>query len=277
MILAASVILRVAAPQLDVKQPEPDSLFISQLVEIRQQLAEHEKKSSVKVRTPAQEAPGYGGLNLFAFDPNTISEDSLEMMGIPTKIIRNLMKYRQVGGRIAEPGAIAKIYGMDSLLTELLIPYIHIEPIVDEQKVAATPSTDFVEELIELNSADTIALRAIRGVGISYSRRIFQYRELLGGFYSMEQLWEVYGMDSARFIAISESCTLHVEDLRKIPLNSAGFRDLISHPYINKADTYAILQFRDFNDSIDDPEQLLENQILEPERFRKARAYLSTD
>lgn len=48
---------------------------------------------------------------------------------------------------------------------------------------------------IDLNSADTLLLTRVPGIGAAFARRIYKYRELLGGYYVVEQLQEVYGMD----------------------------------------------------------------------------------
>ena len=55
---------------------------------------------------------------------------------------------------------------------------------------------------IDLNSADTTLLKRVPGIGSSFARRIVKYRDLLGGYYVVEQLQEVYGMDRERYDAI---------------------------------------------------------------------------
>lgn len=55
---------------------------------------------------------------------------------------------------------------------------------------------------IDLNSADTTLLKRVPGIGSSFARRIIKYRDLLGGYYVVEQLQEVYGMDRERYDAI---------------------------------------------------------------------------
>lgn len=56
---------------------------------------------------------------------------------------------------------------------------------------------------IDLNSADTLMLMRVPGIGESFARRIARYRELLGGYYVVEQLQEVYGMDRERYDMIA--------------------------------------------------------------------------
>ncbi len=54
-------------------------------------------------------------------------------------------------------------------------------------------------ETIDLNTADTLALQSVPGIGPGFARKIAKYRGLLGGYYVVEQLQEIYGMDRERY------------------------------------------------------------------------------
>lgn len=56
---------------------------------------------------------------------------------------------------------------------------------------------------IDLNTADTLLLQRVPSIGASFARRIVKYREKLGGYYCIEQLQEVYGMDRNRYQIIA--------------------------------------------------------------------------
>src|SRR5665647_1059817 len=47
---------------------------------------------------------------------------------------------------------------------------------------------------LDLNSADSLHLLEIPGIGPVFASRIIRYRTLLGGYYAVDQLREVYGM-----------------------------------------------------------------------------------
>ena len=59
-----------------------------------------------------------------------------------------------------------------------------------------------VGTVVELNTADTTILKKVPGIGSTFARRIIKYRELLGGFFTVEQLREVYGLDEERYNAM---------------------------------------------------------------------------
>lgn len=82
---------------------------------------------------------------------------------------------------------------------------------------------------IDLNSADTTLLKRVPGIGSSFARRIIKYRDLLGGYYVVEQLQEVYGMDRERYDAIHPYFTVGTA-VRSLSLTI----DSISyHPYLS--------------------------------------------
>ena len=82
---------------------------------------------------------------------------------------------------------------------------------------------------IDLNSADTTLLKRVPGIGSSFARRIIKYRDLLGGYYVVEQLQEVYGMDRERYDAIYPYFTVGTA-VRPLTLTI----DSISyHPYLS--------------------------------------------
>lgn len=98
--------------------------------------------------------------------------------------------------------------------------------------------------IIELNSADTLILKKVPGIGSTFARRIIKYRQLLGGFYSPEQLSEVYGIDDERYTAllpwfISDTALIH-----KLPINSLCEDSLRRHPYISYQQAKIIVRLR---------------------------------
>ena len=97
-----------------------------------------------------------------------------------------------------------------------------------------TPPAPTRRELtVELNSADSLTLQLLHGIGPAFARRIVRYRERLGGFHSTEQLLEVYGFTPQLLNHISPHLRLDTSSLRRIPVNSIKLKDLTKHPYVD--------------------------------------------
>ena len=86
---------------------------------------------------------------------------------------------------------------------------------------------------VDLNVADTFDLQEIRGIGSVYAKRIVAHREKLGGFVHVEQLREVWGIDSLTYSRMLPSVYIASPVLRKINLNQADIKTLRNHPYLD--------------------------------------------
>lgn len=107
-----------------------------------------------------------------------------------------------------------------------------------------TPKTPTIE-VMDLNVADSITLLALPQIGATMSSRIHRYRERLGGFVSLEQLYEVKGMDTARFEAIRPYIIIESQEIRKLHVNSDEFKVLLRHPYLEYEQVKAIVNHRE--------------------------------
>ena len=87
--------------------------------------------------------------------------------------------------------------------------------------------------IVEINTADTTILKKIPGIGSVYAKRIVKYRNLLGGFYSVEQLSEVYGIDAEKYQALSPWFTADPALIDSLAINQISSKRLSSHPYVN--------------------------------------------
>jgi competence ComEA-like helix-hairpin-helix protein len=111
-----------------------------------------------------------------------------------------------------------------------LEPYIQIAPPQFEQKNTPIKAS---KVRIELNTADSLALDQVSGIGPAFASRILKYRERLGGFYALEQLKEVYGVDSVHFAQWLPQLALNTAVIRKIDINAASFEEFKRHPYLS--------------------------------------------
>lgn len=131
-------------------------------------------------------------------------------------------------------------------------------------------------ELFEINQADTIQLRQIRGIGKKLSKRIIKYKDKLGGFYQQEQLYEVYGLDSIvvnRLIKYSTIDTsLVVKQKINQPLDKVFFKELLKHPYLKYEDVKAIFKYHKEQGVFQTKTQL--EQVLGNEKADKIYPYI---
>lgn len=127
---------------------------------------------------------------------------------------------------------------------------------------------------IDINRADSLHLLPLPGIGPVYAGRIIKYRNLLGGFVSVVQLGEVYGIPGETVDLIKDLIQFDTSVIRKIPLNDATFRELLKHPYLEYEDVKAIVNYREFEGTIQSFQELLDNFILQDSLLIRVSPYL---
>ena len=98
--------------------------------------------------------------------------------------------------------------------------------------------------IVELNSADTTTLKKIPGIGSAFANRIVNFRTSLGGFFDVQQLAEVYGIDEERYTTLAPWFSVDESFIRLLPVNSLPQDSLSRHPYISYRQARAIVQLR---------------------------------
>jgi competence ComEA-like helix-hairpin-helix protein len=175
------------------------------------------------------------------FDPNGLSAERWKQLGLSEKQIAVIKRFEAKGGHFYKKEDVKKMYVISPETYAKLEPYIQIPPTQFEQKF---PTTKASKVRIELNTADSLALDQVSGIGPAFANRILKYRERLGGFYSLEQLKEVYGVDSAHFAQWLSQLALNTAVVRKIDINTASFEELKRHPYLSYKQINALIQYR---------------------------------
>ena len=98
--------------------------------------------------------------------------------------------------------------------------------------------------VVDLNTADTLTLQLLHGIGPAYARRIVRYRERLGGFVSSSQLLEVYGFTPELLAHIAPHLTLDSTAIVRIDINSIDLKQLARHPYVEYYQARDIVRLR---------------------------------
>jgi DNA uptake protein ComE-like DNA-binding protein len=104
--------------------------------------------------------------------------------------------------------------------------------------------TPNVLHMFNLNQATEQDLIAINGIGETFAKRIIAYKEKLGGFYSPNQIYEVYGLDSLVVTEIKKHLTGDLNITSTLNINTDEFKILLKHPYLEYDEVKAIFKNR---------------------------------
>ena len=129
-------------------------------------------------------------------------------------------------------------------------------------------------QIIDLNSADSILLISINGVGPFYSKQILEYRKKLRGFISYTQFSEIWGLEKLDINHFKKQTGIDTTLIIKININAATFDQLYAHPYINYKQSKAIVNYRLQHSKFDDIKDIQKIVLIDSNLFRKIAPYL---
>lgn len=226
---------------------------------------------------------------LFVFDPNTLDAEGWKKLGIRDKTVTTIQNFLAKGFRFRQPDDLKNVYGLKTEEAERLIPYVHIA----EQEAAAHTAaagtgtstytstytgSSFSEakavKTIDVNLADTSAFIALPGIGSKLAARIVNFRDKLGGFYTVNQVGETYGVPDSTFQKIKSRLLCNNVAVKKINLNNADVNQLKAHPYIRWSLANAIVNYRSQHGNFTSLQDLKKIDVITDEVFNKIAPYL---
>ena len=221
-------------------------------------------------------------VELFSFNPNTVTSDSLQMLGFTARQAQSIINYRQKGGVFRVKKDFAKMYVEDSLKYTLLSSYILLpdnlpaqkatiknslgkksavvrQPYIKEKKTIIKDSvygTKIRQEykkpgIVDLNKADSTSLVGLYGIGPYYAKKILRYRERLGGsFVSIHQLKEIDGFTQEKFQSIENRICINENGIIRFSFWEIDDTFLKKHPYIGAYAARGVMLFLSRNQGL---------------------------
>ena len=223
---------------------------------------------------------------LFSFDPNTISVDDWQRLGVKEKTAQSIQKYLAKGGKFRQPSDLKKIWGISPEKADQLIPYVNIA--AAENKYSSSYASNTASEarpvyekkrpaLININAADTLGYANLPGIGAGYARRITKFRDKLGGFYSVAQVAETFGLPDSTYQKILPYLQVDGSQVKKINVNTATEETLKEHPYIRWQLAKVITAYKVQHGAFKKIEDLKSVMTITPDIYEKLTHYLVVD
>lgn len=220
------------------------------------------------------------------FDPNEADTVTFMRYGFTARQARTIVNYRESCGGFRDVAHFGRCYAVSDEMLERLRPLL----VFDSQSESATfhnqetvaitmPSSSraTVEEnetLVELNSADSLELVGVNGIGAWSASEIMKYRKRLGGFAEKEQLLDLKAVTEENYRKICEQIWIDSCKIQKIDINFASPKSMAEHPYMTPARVRKILKHRKLKGGWSTIEEMTEENILTEEEARKLAPYL---
>lgn len=237
--------------------------------------------------------PAVRRMPLHAFDPNQISVTEWQALGAPRWLAERIEKYRSRGGQFRKKEDVQKIYDFPPALYQELAPYIILPERTNspDHYAANRPFTDdagkrteaanrperakpLPVQAFDINTADTLQLAGLKGIGNKLANRIVKFRDALGGFVSTEQFGDIYGLDS---LALAELRSFgHIRSApKKVNINTASAEELDRHVYLSRRQAEIIVKYREQHGAFASPEALKPIRILDAKTIERLTPYLA--
>lgn len=246
-----------------------------------------EKLVEASAFNEVQEANEIQKDSTYVCNPNTVSWKELTQLGLSDRVASSWIAWRNAGKVFHSKDDIAAVRGISSHELEMVLPHIVWDSEAEEYAYSIYENKDDKTQIhnfqygsmeenlspkVNLNRADEESLEALPGIGPVLSERIIRYRELLGGYYSVDQLLEVYGLRDEHFVKAEKHLYVESEEVIRMDLDTIRFRDLLRHPYASYHLTKELFDCQSEGIFIDSIETHLEDSLQLP--FLKLKPYL---
>lgn len=219
----------------------------------------------------------------FHFCVDTMKINDWKRLGFTEKEAIQIDKYLAKGGKIKKSEDLKKLYCIDEKEYNILKDYVHFKNEKKQFSKIINDSNSIINKKekvkkinrINLNKADSIELETIQTISTKMVSNILRYRKRLGGFYSLEQLQEVYGIDNSNYSNIVNYFYIDSQYIKTININKATIKELTKHPYIEYPIAKLIVSYREKNGPYQKVEEIKKAAIIYDELYKKIIPYLS--
>ena len=220
---------------------------------------------------------------IYPFNPNFITDYKGYKLGMSVLEIDRLLAFRKQNKYVNSAKEFQVVTKVSDSLLNAISPYFKFPDWVNNKKefkdYQKYPNTAFAKKekmvVIDINQATQEDLIKIYGIGEAISLRILKFKESLGGFVSMEQMNDIWGLSPE----VIENLNTHFKistmpTVKKIDINNASIKELSLFPYFKYPIAKNIVTFRSMNGDIKNYEDLTKIKGLSIEKAKIIALYL---
>jgi len=215
--------------------------------------------------------------------PSSLSFDDWQALGLSQKQAASLLRYRDKYGlnSLAQMRSIRVLPSalLDKIADSLIFKKTsHVAPkeFAENKEHYEVPQTSKETKIVrlELNKATEAMLVALPGIGHYTAIKILSYRDQLGGFLALEQLFEIKGLP----IEAIEKALPYLDiksTIQKLKLNEVSYERLKRHPYLTWNQANSIIKMRTQKGQFQSIEEIKESVLIDEETYKKLLPYVS--
>lgn len=252
----------------DVEITEEERQWLAMQVEIDSLKNQVENEDSYKVHP---------------FNPNFITDFKGYKLGMSVAEIDRLLEFRKTGKFVNSAKEFQNVTKVSSSLLAKISPYFKFPDWVNNKRQSKNTKNEFVSlekkpiKIVQqdLNMATKEDLIKIYGIGDGISDRILKFKESLGGFVSMDQMNDVWGLSPEVIAELNKHFKINsLSNTPKLDVNNASSKELSKFPYFKYALAKEIVTYRSMNGGIKSIEDLTKIKGFPVEKVKIIALYL---
>ena len=221
--------------------------------------------------------------NVFLFNPNFITDYKGYKLGMSVVEIDRLLEFRKTNKFINSAEEFQKVTKVSDSLLNVISPLFKFPDWINNRRVKKEyenfPIKAFAKKEkiipIDINQATKEDLIKIYGIGEAISLRILKQKDVLGGFVSMEQMSDVWGLSPEVIIELNNHFKISVlPKLKKIDINNASLKELSQFYYFKYAIAKEIVTYRSMNGDFKNIEDLTKIKGFPVDKAKTIALYL---
>jgi len=271
-LLFVIVILQLAYYFVDFTKPTNEDSLAK-----KEWLAMQSKIDSLKASNPKYIA------KIYPFNPNFITDYKGYKLGLSVQEIDRLLDYRKENKYVNSPKEFQAVTQISDSLLNAISPYFKFPDWVknkaEKKGYVKYENKAFAKKekivLKDINLATQEDLIKIYGIGDVISLRILKLKETLGGFVSMEQMNDVWGLSPEVIAGLNSHFKVYtLPNIKKIDINNASLKEISQFSYFKYALAKEIVIYRSMNGDIKNVEDLTNIKGFPVEKARIIALYL---
>ncbi len=215
---------------------------------------------------------------IYPFNPNFITDYKGSKLGMSIEEIDRLLNFRKTNQYVNSASEFQKVTQVSDSLLNAISPYFKFPDWVNKGKTNNfKPFEKKTEKIImlDINLATKEDFIKIYGIGPALSDRILKQKELFGGFVSMKQMNDVWGLSPEVIENLNKYFIVAtLPKIKMIDINNSSIKELLLFPYFKYALAKAIVTYRSMNGDFKNFEDLTKINGFPSEKLDIIRLYL---
>jgi competence ComEA-like helix-hairpin-helix protein len=213
------------------------------------------------------------------FNPNFITDFKGYRLGMSLEEIDRLLAFRKTNRFVNSAKEFQEVTKVSDSLLEIISPYFKFPDWVSKKGRSHSEFFKSAKKesmtIIDINEATAEDLEKIYGIGQGLSARILKERAKYGGFVSMEQLQDIWGLSAEVVGSLQQRFTVkELPDYQRININTATINELTKLPYFKYALARNIVAHRSMNGPFKNIEDLTKISGFPVDRIKIIALYL---